>query len=469
MSTDPTEKRSSLSGQRPGGTLELLPGEQMGFNRMLDTIRRVYETFGFAPISTPAFEFADTLRAKGGDDAQIFYLAQSRYQASKGDSNQEGMLALKFDQTVPLARYWGEHGSQLSRPFRRYQIQPAWRAEKPQADRFREFVQCDIDVIGTDSPFVDAEIIATLDATLLAIGLTEYHIRVSNRQVLDGLLEAQGVVGDSVHAVLHALDGLDKNGTAATEAALRGIGLSEKQITALFDLIDVCGSTSTLNDLSAKAPNPTFDAGIETLALIMDSMQAFGATSERVSIDFRVVRGLDYYTGPVFEGCPPDINGSICGGGRFDDLVEVFSGQRLPSVGGSIGATRLFSKLKDTLFASGPSSPAQVLIAQRAGNDLTRRSIEVASALRGRGIATETCLGETEIRGQLGRANQLGIPWAIIIGEDELANGVLTLKNMTASDQFKNMTLNSVAAAIIASRQPQEEPHVHQSHPRHDS
>jgi len=440
----------------PGGFVELLPGEQRLFNQMLDAIRQTYELFGFLPIETPAIEFASVLLAKGAGqtDKQVFWVRDSK---AERPSDTAEPLCLHFDLTVPLARYFAQHREELTIPFRRYQIQKVWRGEKQQKGRFREFYQCDIDVIGASNPLVDAEIAAVVHSVFTRLNIPPFTIRISNRKILTGLLKASGLDGETVTAALHTIDKTEKIGPDAVQAELQEKGLDTAGVWQVMELATASKNQTTdevfasLNGLGLD--NPTFLQGVGELRAVIDAVPLLGIPDYDVRVDLTVARGLDYYTGTVYETYLDDHAdaGSICSGGRFDDLVSNFLPEQYPAVGISIGATRLFDVLRDfSFYAEAPTSPAKVLVCQMGGAT-TNRAIEVATLLRTSGIPCELSLEETGVRRQVGRASRLGIQFAVIIGEDELAAGRVTLKDMLAGEQ-KVVTVEEVVTACGTAR-----------------
>ena len=339
------------------GVMELLPADQIAFQRMLDTIRRNFERFGFLPIETPVMEFSDVLLTKqGGETERQVYFVQSTGALEKGG---EGLpeLALRFDLTVPLARYVAEHEHDLSFPFRRYQIQRVYRGERAQRGRFREFYQCDIDVIGKDQLSVryDAEMPAVIYSVFKELNFGPFTIRINNRKVMRGFLEAIGVSdAETQAAVLREIDKLDKRGEVHVRESLKSLlsDNSESDITDILDFVaarpgrDV-GAIARL--LKARSGNAVFNEGVEELGAVVSMLSGLGVPDNYYAIDLSIARGLDYYTGTVYETIlndHPQI-GSVCSGGRYDNLAANYTKSHLPGVGISIGATRLFYQLRE--------------------------------------------------------------------------------------------------------------------------
>jgi histidyl-tRNA synthetase len=415
------------------GFKEFLPWEQMAFNKMLDTIRHTYELYGFIPIDTPILERTETLLAKAGGDTE-----KEIYQFTKGTTN----YAMRFDHTVPLARYVAEHERELAFPFRRYTIGKVYRAERPQAGRFREFYQCDIDIVGKDTlPFAaDAEIphiINRVFTQLLPTG-TKFTIKINNRKILNGFFNHLKL--DQV-AAMRILDKIHKIGEEGIAKELATIGASRETIDAIISLSRVTGTNDEiLTQLSQLGiTDHTFFTGLQELTAV--------ASDDLTQIDLSIARGLDYYTGTVYETTldeHPEV-GSICSGGRYDDLASTYTSAVLPGVGISIGLSRLFDQLQRLeLLPKTKSTPTEVLI-------ISEEVTQVASLteeLRQASIATE--ISEKNLDKALKYANKLGIPYVIIIGEDELKQNKYTLKDMQSGEQ---QTLDKDALkSILVSR-----------------
>ncbi len=425
------------------GVLELLPGEQVVFQRMVDTIRSVYERFGFVPIETPVIEIADVLLTKtGGETERQVYFVQSTGALEQGAQPD---LALRFDLTVPLARYVAEHQHDLVFPFRRYQIQRVYRGESPQRGRFREFVQCDIDVIGRESLSVrhDAEMPAVIDRVFSELEIGPFTIRLNNRRLMRGVLESRGIIAPEAQAgVLREIDKLDKRSRHETVEALTAVaGLSSGEAGGLLDLLGRrSGSHSEalamLDEVAALAPEAA--AGVEEMRTVLDTVRLLGVPEQRYSLDLSIARGLDYYTGTVYETVldeHPAI-GSICSGGRYDDLASHYTTSRLPGVGISIGLTRLYWQLREVGLVGSGSSPvvAFVTVMDEVGMP---EALGLAARLRTAGVNTEVALDPGRLGKQLKYADRAGIRFAIISGEDERARGVVTVKDLARGEQYE--------------------------------
>jgi histidyl-tRNA synthetase len=425
------------------GTMELLPRQQVAFQRMLDTIRRGYERFGFVPVETPTFEMVDVLLTKsGGETEKQVYFVQSTGAIQQGHKPE---LALRFDLTVPLARYVAEHERDLAFPFRRYQIQRVYRGERAQRGRFREFYQCDIDVIGKDtlSLHYDAEIPAVIHHVFTELNIGAFTINVNNRKVLLGFLDALGIdEAERRVLVLREIDKLDKIGRDKVRASLTGEALAVPGDVAdrILDLIATTGSRGeTLAVLRGLGlDNETFQTGVAELATVVEGLDALGVPEGAVRVNLAIARGLDYYTGTVYEtflDAHPGI-GSVCSGGRYENLASHYTRSRLPGVGISIGATRLFYQLMEAGLVKEASSTAEVLVTQ-LDPALGPEYFALASRLRAAGLNTEIALEGGKIARQMKYADRAGIPVAVLMGQDEKARGTATLKHLARGDQVE--------------------------------
>ncbi len=432
---------SLITPRTPPGTMELLPRRQAAFQRMLDTIRRGYERFGFLPVETPVFETVDTLLTKsGGETEKQVYFVQSTGAIQQGHKPE---LALRFDLTVPLARYVAEHERDLAFPFRRYQIQRVYRGERAQRGRFREFYQCDIDVIGKDSlPIAyDAEIPAVIHHVFSELGFGGFTINVNNRKVLLGLLDGLGIAEEERRVlVLREIDKLDKLDRARVRANLTGEALAVPQGVAdrILDLIAEKGDTdSTLARLHGMdVDNDVFRAGRAELTQVVEGLRGFGVPEGVVRVNLAIARGLDYYTGTVYETFLNDHPGigSVCSGGRYDNLASHYTKSKLPGVGISIGATRLFYQLMEAGLIQDGAAVADVLVTQ-LDPDLRGDLYRIATDLRAAGLNTEILHDGGKIAKQLKHADRAGIPLAVLMGTEEKARGVVTLKHLLRGEQ----------------------------------
>lgn len=420
---------SKTKASIPAGFLELLPGEQIEFNRMLDAIRRVFELFGFAPIETPAIEYASVLLAKGGGETE-----KQVYRFERGDKE----YCLHFDLTIPLARYVAMHYHDLSFPFRRYQIQKVWRAERPQRGRFREFYQCDIDIVGDDNMLADAEMLLVTNTVFMALGFERFTIRVNNRKVLNGFIEHLGY-NELSEQILRSLDKFEKLGEDAVTRELTALGLSADVVKSLFDFIRITGSQEEVVGQLERLEigNPVFVQGLSELKELLVGVKQLGLSEERYKIDLSIARGLDYYTSTVYETTLdeyPEI-GSVCSGGRYDDLTSLYGEVRLPGVGISIGLTRFFDQLRSAgLLNTDRATTAKVLIVP-IDPDHLGEALNIASRFRGRGIPTEVRTKQANLGAQLKYAHKQNFPFVAIVGMDEAKDGEITLKDMSTSVQ----------------------------------
>lgn len=446
-----------IKPRTPPGVMELLPRDQIAFQRMLDTIRRNYERFGFLPVETPVFELSEVLLTKsGGETERQVYFAQSTGALEKAG---EGLpeLALRFDLTVPLARYVAEHEHELAFPFRRYQIQRVYRGERAQRGRFREFYQCDIDVVGKDALSIrfDAEILAVIHAVFSELGIGDFTVQLNNRKLMRGFFEGLGIAdGDRQMAVLREVDKLDKRGVDAVRETLVGEGfeLSAEIVKKILDFVAVRSTShaDALARLDALGQgSDTFNQGVAELREVLELVHALGVPESDYCLNLSIARGLDYYTGTVYEtqldGYPQI--GSICSGGRYDDLASHYSKSKLPGVGISIGLTRLFWQLREAgLVAGVDESSVQAMVALMEENQLTE-SLDIARRLRAGGINTEVQMEPKKLGKQFQYASRAGIRFVVLAGEDELARGVVTVKDLAREQQFET-TRDQLASTL---------------------
>ena len=415
------------------GFMELLPQKQQQMERFFQVLRETYSLYGFTPLDTPVIESAEVLLAKGGGETE-----KQIYRFEKGDSD----LALRFDLTVPLAKYVALNYGQLTFPFRRFQIGKVYRGERAQRGRFREFYQADIDIIGDGQLDImnEAEIPAVIYRTFSTLGLKRFQIRVNNRKILNGFYAMLGL-SEKAGDIMRTGDKLDKIGPEKVKTLLldEEIGLTAEQADEILAFISIRGTNAEiLEKLAAyKGRAELFDLGYEELQAVVSCLGAFGVPESNFAVDLTIARGLDYYTGTVYETTMldyPEI-GSICSGGRYDNLAEYYTDKKLPGVGISIGATRLFYVLEEQglLNPNQPTAPADVLVIPMADDFV--KAVEVATALRDAGIRTQLYTEKKKFKAKIGYADKLGIPYVIFLGEDEIANNVVTLKDMTSGEQ----------------------------------
>ena len=416
------------------GFMELLPKPQQQMERMMDILRRTYSLYGFTPLDTPVIEAAEVLLAKGGGETE-----KQIYRFNKGDAD----LALRFDLTVPLAKYVALHGNDLAFPFRRYQIGKVYRGERAQRGRFREFYQADIDIIGDGKLDItnEAEIPSIIYQTFTALGLTRFQIRVNNRKILNGFYAMLGLT-DRSGDIMRTVDKLDKIGPHKVRACLMDdVGLTADQAEEIMRFISITGSNDQV--LSAlegyRSRHELFDQGLDELTTVTRYLAAFGVPEVNFAVDLTIARGLDYYTGTVYETTLldyPEI-GSVCSGGRYDNLAEYYTDRQLPGVGISIGLTRLFYVLGEQglLNPSLPTAPADVLILPMT-QDLTP-AIQLATRLRGAGVRTQLYTEQKKFKAKMNYADKLGVPYVVFLGDDEIAAGLVACKDMTSGEQTK--------------------------------
>ena len=416
------------------GFMELLPDKQVQMNKMRAVLAETYARYGFTPLDTPAIEAAEVLLAKGGGETE-----KQIYRFTKGDSD----LALRFDLTVPLAKYVAANYGQLTFPFRRYQIGKVYRGERAQRGRFREFYQADIDVIGDGKLDItnEAEIPAIIYQTFTELGLQRFQIRVNNRRILNGFYSMQGLT-ERAGDIMRTVDKLDKIGTDKVRALLtEDVGLTEGQAEEILKFIAITGSNDqVLAALEGYAGrNEVFDEGLAQLKTVVKYLGSFGVPEENFAVDLTIARGLDYYTGTVYETTlldHPEI-GSVCSGGRYDNLAEYYTDKQLPGVGISIGLTRLFYVLGEQKMLNSdlPTAPCDVLVLPMT--EELSPAIDAATALRRSGIRTQLYTEPKKFKARMNYADKLGIPYVLFLGEDEIAAGMVSCKNMTTGAQTK--------------------------------
>ena len=414
------------------GFMELLPAPQAQMEAMMDILRRTYSLYGFCALDTPAIEAADVLLAKGGGETE-----KQIYRFQKGDSD----LALRFDLTVPLAKYVALHYNELSFPFRRYQIGKVYRGERAQRGRFREFYQADIDIIGDGKLSIvnEAEIPSIIYKTFQTMGLKRFQIRVNNRKILNGFYAMLGL-SEKSGDIMRTVDKLDKIGAEKVgEILVDDCGLTKELADEILKFIAIRGTNAeVLESLEGyRGRNETFDLGLDELAAVTKNLAAFGVPEENFAVDLTIARGLDYYTGTVYETVlldHPEV-GSICSGGRYDDLAGYYTNKSLPGVGISIGLTRLFYILQEQNMISDAvlTAPADVLILPMT-DDLSA-AVSLASMLRAGGLRVQLYSEKKKFKAKIGYADKLGIPFVIFLGEDEIAQNVCALKNMDTGEQ----------------------------------
>ena len=416
------------------GFMELLPAPQQQMERMMEILRTTYARYGFMPLDTPVIEASEVLLAKGGGETE-----KQIYRFSKGDAD----LALRFDLTVPLAKYVALHYNDLSFPFRRFQIGKVYRGERAQRGRFREFYQADIDVIGDGKLDIinEAEIPAIIYETFTALGLQRFQIRVNNRKILNGFYAMQGL-SEKSGEIMRTVDKLDKIGAEKVRVCLMDdCGLTDAQADEILTFIAIRGTNEEV--LSAlrgyEGRNGVFDEGLRELHTVVKYLSAFGVPAANFAVDLTIARGLDYYTGTVYETTlldHPEI-GSVCSGGRYDNLAAYYTDRQLPGVGISIGLTRLFYVLGEQgmLNPDLPTAPADVLILPMT--EELAPAIALATKLRQGGIRTQLYTEAKKFKAKMNYADKLAIPYVLFLGEDEIAQGIVTCKDMVSGEQTK--------------------------------
>ena len=430
------------------GFMELLPAPQMQFERMLESLRTTYSLYGVTPLDTPVIESAEILLAKGGGETE-----KQIYRFTKGDSD----LALRFDLTVPLAKYVALNYGHLTFPFRRYQIGKVYRGERAQRGRFREFYQCDIDVIGDGKLDIsnEAEIPSIIYNAFRSMGLERFKIRVNNRKILTGFYDMQGL-GDQSADIMRTVDKLDKIGPDKVRDLLIESGVSQEAAGEILKFIAITGSNQeVLTALEGyRGRNETFDQGVDELATVVKYLAAFGVPEENFAVDLTIARGLDYYTGTVYETVMldhPEI-GSICSGGRYDNLAGYYIDKPLPGVGISIGLTRLFYVLGEQGYFNEDmvTAPTDVLVLPMT-DDLAP-AISFATLLRTSGVRAQVYGEQKKFKAKMSYADKLKIPYVVFLGEDEISKGVVKVKDMTTGDQ-QELSPEEAVALIRASKE----------------
>ena len=422
------------------GFMELLPEEQILFNKMKEIIQKSYEKYGFLPLDTPIIEDANVLLAKAGGETE-----KQIYRLKKGDND----LALRFDLTVPLAKYVTEYYDKLSFPFKRYQIGKVYRGEKAQRGRYREFYQCDVDIIGDGKLSIlnDAELPAIIYNTFKKLGFDEFTICINNRKILNGLFASLDLEDTSTE-ILRIIDKIEKIGPDSVKKELLK-NINENQVNTIMQFISIDGTNSTklqsLEDM--KIENDVFQEGISELREVLKFVQIFGVPEKNIKLDLTIARGLDYYTGTVYETFLDKYKdlGSVCSGGRYDNLAEYYTNRKMPGVGISIGLSRLFFQLTDSnIISANGQSISDVLVISMTED--YEKCAEIARILRESELNAQVNLENQKLGKKFKIADKLNVKFVIIIGEDEIKNDVVSLKNMITGEQ----TTMKIEEAIIA-------------------
>ena len=429
------------------GFMELLPPQQAQFDRIMETIRSVYALYGFTALDTPLIEASEVLLAKGGGETE-----KQIYRFTKGDAD----LSLRFDLTVPLAKYVALHYSELSFPFRRFQIGKVYRGERAQRGRFREFYQADIDVIGDESLDItnDAEVPAIIYTLFSRLGLKRFQIRINNRKILNGFYALLGL-SDKSGDIMRTVDKLDKIGEdKVREILIDDFAISASDVDEVLKFINIRGTNAEV--LAAlegyRGRNETFDAGLDELTTVAKYLGSFGVPESNFAVDLTIARGLDYYTGTVYETTlldHPEI-GSVCSGGRYDNLAEFYTNKKLPGVGISIGLTRLFYVLGEQgmLNPDMTTAPADALILPMT-EDFSA-AVQLATSLRAANLRVQLYTEPKKFKAKMNYADKLGVPFVLFLGEDEISAGVVSVKNMVSGEQVKVSAQEAIALISAA-------------------
>ncbi len=442
---------AKVSPRTLSGFMELLPEQQMKMERMMEILRQSYSVYGFTPLDTPVIESAEVLLAKGGGETE-----KQIYRFMKGESD----LALRFDLTVPLAKYVAGHYGELTFPFRRYQIGKVYRGERAQRGRFREFYQADIDVIGDGKLDIinEAEIPAIIYNTFSKLGITKFRIKVNNRKILNGFYAMNGM-SERAGDIMRTVDKLDKIGAEKVRQLLiDDVKMLPCKAENVLDFIAICGSNDEV--IAAleryRGMDATFDQGLDELKTVTGYLAAFGVPEENFAVDLTIARGLDYYTGTVYETEMtehPEI-GSVCSGGRYDNLAEYYTDKQLPGVGISIGLTRLFYVLNEQGLLSDEivTAPCDALVIPMTED--AGFAISAATALRAGGVRTQLYGEKKKFKAKMSYADKLKVPFVVLVGEDEINEGVLSVKNMQTGEQVKLSPADAAEhiAAVIKER-----------------
>ena len=418
------------------GFMELLPEEQILFNQIKEKIEKTYQKFGFLPLDTPIIESSEVLLAKTGGETE-----KQVYSFKKGDTD----VSLRFDLTVPLAKFVAKNYGNLSFPFRRYQIGKVYRGEKVQKGRYREFCQCDIDIIGDGELSVlnDAELPSVIYNVFKELGFDDFTIKINNRKLLNGLFESINQKENSVE-ILRIIDKIDKIGKDSVITELQKIEVSTEAINKIIDFIEIDGTSEEKIEKLKKLniSNEVFLEGLSELEQVVKYVEAFGVPQKNFMIDLTIARGLDYYTGTVYETFLNEYRelGSVCSGGRYENLAEFYTDKKLPGVGVSIGLTRLFYKLNELkLVEAKQKSISKVLVIPMLEN--LEMPIRIATMLRNNGINAEVFLNNKKLKAKMKYADKLKIPYVIVVGEDEEKTGIVKVKNMETGEE-KEFDLN---------------------------
>ena len=451
----------------PKGTRDFLPQVMVKRNYIFDTIKAVFQTYGYLPIETPTMEKTETLMGKYGEegDRLIFkvlnsgeFIKKSNEEAYESENsirfaNSIVDKALRYDLTVPFARFVVQNRNEIDLPFKRYQIQPVWRADRPQRGRYREFYQCDVDVVGSDSLLYEVELIQIFDKVLSSLKLEDFTIKINNRKILSGLVEVIGE-SDKLIPITVAIDKLDKIGEEGVVKELREKEVSESAIEKLSPILSIKGSNEKLLEaVSSIVSSSEIGAkGIEELTEVLDMIQSLGLDKAKLEFDPSLARGLNYYTGAIFEVKANSVNmGSICGGGRYDDLTSIFGMKDLSGVGVSFGADRIYDVLEELDLFPKELLASTLIMFANFGSAEAKQSMKWLKELRENDIPAEIYSDTAKMKKQMTYANNKNIPFVALVGENELANDSITVKNMETGDQ-NNYTIKELVAFFNATR-----------------
>ena len=437
-----SEKTNIIKPRTLSGFVELLPADQILFNEMVDKIRASYEKFGFTPLDTPTLEYSEVLLAKAGGETE-----KQIYRFTKGDTD----LSMRFDLTVPLAKYVAMHAGELVFPFRRYQIGKVFRGERTQKGRFREFYQCDIDIIGDEALSIttDAEVPAIIYETFTSLGFSDFTIRINNRKLLNGFFEQLGLI-EKIADVLRIIDKIDKIGEENVKLELAKIEIDEKLVEQIISFIQIKGNVDEMLEklTSLSVENELFKQGVQELTEVVSGIRGFGVPDNNFKIDLTIARGLDYYTGTVYETILNDYPsmGSVCSGGRYENLAGFYTNKKLPGVGISIGLSRLFYQLREAEIITPSKLTTAKVMVMPLDTDMTY-ALNVANVLRKNNINTELNYTKKSVKAMMNYANRIKVPYVIVIGEDETKTNTVTIKNMESGEQ-KNISIEEAVTLL---------------------
>lgn len=424
------------------GMRDFLPEQMLLRQHVLSTFRGVFERYGFEPIETPVIEYLETLTGKYGEDEKLIYSFQDRGERHVG---------LRYDLTVPLARFVANHRNELTMPFKRYHIAPVFRADRPQRGRYREFWQCDADIVGTKSMMADAEVVSVWIDALSAINMPGFVVHINHRKLLMSLAEVAGVPDEQTPTIHRAIDKLAKIGEDGVLNEMKSSAIPEDAARRVLDLVGISGEPDAVFDeLSQRlAGNTLAEEGISELRSLFRFLEQMGANASHYTLDLTLARGLDYYTGPVFEAMSVDANiGSLGGAGRYDGLVGMFSGEDLPATGCSLGLERIFDVIQERNLVEAPSTVSKALVTIFT-EETIGDSLALVGDLRRAGVSCEIFVGEKlELRRQMQFANRKGIPLTIILGPDEVQRGEVVLREMATGDQ-QTVPRDQLATAML--------------------